>query len=193
MRNVCACSSFAVFLCAFIVRVPSAPKHDLTEVGSTSSGSWHLWVKVFNTVPSAASCWTKCIHKGMNDILKIQLYYTEVCVCLPFQHELQSDCLRWWLSHPQVRSLGHPLWIGMCLPESWRSQLSLFCLKENIKTYMISEITHAFLNTWLWFANRTVQGSKISLYSLSSMAGRYFHVSRITLQTAHCILIIDWV
>lgn len=85
----------------------------------------------------------------MNDILKSQMYYTEVCVCLPFQHELQSDCLRWWLSHPQVKSLEHPLWIGMCLPESWCSQLSLFCLKENIKSFVISEIYYTCVLEYL--------------------------------------------
>lgn len=41
-----------------MVNVPSSPSEDDTDVGSTSSGSWHLWVKVFMTVPSAAS-WEK--------------------------------------------------------------------------------------------------------------------------------------
>lgn len=40
---------------ARMVNVPSSPSEDDTDVGSTSSGSWHLWVKVFMTVPSAAS------------------------------------------------------------------------------------------------------------------------------------------
>lgn len=38
------------------VRVPSVPSDDVTEVGSTSSGSWHLCVKVFMTEPSCANC-----------------------------------------------------------------------------------------------------------------------------------------
>lgn len=39
-----------------MVRQPSAPRVEVTDVGSTSSGSWHLWVNVFTMVPSAASC-----------------------------------------------------------------------------------------------------------------------------------------
>lgn len=82
VRNVCACSSFAGFFCAFIVRVPSAPKHDFTEVGSTSSGSWHLWVNVFITVPSVASCWMKCRHKEMHHTCIIQRKHKTVTVYL---------------------------------------------------------------------------------------------------------------
>lgn len=62
VRNVCACSSLAGCLRALMVRVPSGPREDVTEVGSTSSGSWHLWVKVFITVPSVASCATQYRH-----------------------------------------------------------------------------------------------------------------------------------
>lgn len=38
------------------VREPSAPRAEVTDVGSTSSGSWHLWVNVLRMVPSDASC-----------------------------------------------------------------------------------------------------------------------------------------
>lgn len=37
-----------------MVNIPLSPSEDDTDVGSTSSGSWHLWVKVFMTVPSVA-------------------------------------------------------------------------------------------------------------------------------------------
>lgn len=62
VRNVCACSSLAGCLWALMVSVPSGPREEVTEVGSTSSGSWHLWVKVFIIVPSVASCETKYRH-----------------------------------------------------------------------------------------------------------------------------------
>lgn len=39
-----------------MVNIPLSPSEDDTDVGSTSSGSWHLWVKVFMTVPSVANC-----------------------------------------------------------------------------------------------------------------------------------------
>lgn len=55
MRKVCTSSCLGGCLRAFTVRVPSAASDDVTEVGSTSSGSWHLCVKVFITEPSEAS------------------------------------------------------------------------------------------------------------------------------------------
>lgn len=59
-KVVCCCCRGSETLAgrrrALTVRVPSAPRTEVTEVGSTSSGSWHLWVKVFTMVPSAASC-----------------------------------------------------------------------------------------------------------------------------------------
>ena len=36
--------------------VPVSVRVQLTDSGSVSSGSWHLWVKVSQTVPSSATC-----------------------------------------------------------------------------------------------------------------------------------------
>lgn len=36
--------------------VPASVRVQLTDSGSVSSGSWHLWVKVSQTVPSSATC-----------------------------------------------------------------------------------------------------------------------------------------
>lgn len=58
VRKVCWTCSVCLAGCrrARMVSVPSSPREEDTDVGSTSSGSWHLWVKVFMTVPSPASC-----------------------------------------------------------------------------------------------------------------------------------------
>ena len=57
VRKVCWTCSLCLAGCrmARMVSVPLSPSEDDTDVGSTSSGSWHLWVKVFMTVPSPAS------------------------------------------------------------------------------------------------------------------------------------------
>lgn len=58
VRKVCTSSCLPGCRRALTVSVPSAPSDDVTEVGSTSSGSWHLCVNVFMTEPSCANCWS---------------------------------------------------------------------------------------------------------------------------------------
>lgn len=89
VRNVWACSSLAGCLRALMVSVPSGPKEDVTEVGSTSSGSWHLWVNVFITVPSVASCTTNA--DIMNDFKLFEELRRKV-FCLEL---LPLCCCKW--------------------------------------------------------------------------------------------------
>lgn len=84
VRNVCACSSLAGCLRALMVSVPSGPREDVTEVGSTSSGSWHLWVKVFITVPSVASYATK-------DMLNAKKKKIHTDFCIEIRREKSSE------------------------------------------------------------------------------------------------------
>lgn len=56
---------------AVMTSVPVSVRVQLTDSGSVSSGSWHLWVKVSQTVPSSATCreaapvqWNAMWHGG---------------------------------------------------------------------------------------------------------------------------------